>query len=170
MLWETGKPINLREISEKVELKVRSVNMHLLGLTKMGYVSKSEEGYYTITDSGKEAIGFPKVDKDFAKKVLSKTPPEKSFHFYSGIDQPTGISSDSLVDFCEKIKTIDIGPIEFHTSRGDFELWVHSLGDVELAKRMRLIRKEGLTGEALRERLYKVLEARCEELRKKVAN
>lgn len=151
-------------------LKGRSANMHLLGLIRLGYVLKSEDGYYTITESGREAIGFPKVDQNFAEKVLSKTPPQKAFHFYNGIDQPTGISSNNLVDFCEKIKTIDMKPIEFHMARGDFELWVHSLGDIELAKRLRLIRGENLTGDALRKRLHETLRSRCDELLKEAAN
>lgn len=151
-------------------LKGRSANMHLLGLIRLGYVLKSEDGYYTITESGREAIGFPKVDQNFAEKVLSKTPPQKAFHFYNGIDQPTGISSNNLVDFCEKIKTIDMKPIEFHMARGDFELWVHSLGDIELAKRLRLIRGENLTGDALRKRLHETLRSRCDDLLKEAAN
>jgi len=167
LLCEIKNPLSLREVSERTGLEARSANMHLFGLLKLGFVSKSESGRYTITGSGREVIGFPKVDEKFAEKVLKRTPPEKAFRFYNGINQPTGISSDNLVDFCEKIKTIDIKPIEFHMARGDFEVWVHSLGDAELAKRLRLIREAGLTGEKLRNRLYKALKSRCEELLKK---
>ena len=140
--------------------------MHLLGLLKLGYISKSKDGHYTITNLGKEAIGFPKINKGFAEKVLSETTLEKAFHFYSEIGKPLGVSSNSLVDFCEKIKTIDIISVEFHMNRGDFEIWIHSLGDIELAKKLRLIRKSGLTGEPLRDKLYKTLRARCDELLK----
>jgi len=169
LLWKIEGPLDLRGISEKMGLKARSANMHLLGLRKAGYVSASEDGHYTLTESGKEVIGFPKVDDSLARRVLSKTPPEKAFHFYAGIGQPLGVSSDNLTDFCDKIRWVDIGSVEFHSARGDFELWVHSLGDVELAKRLRLIREENLTGQTLQERLCRVLESRCDELLKRVA-
>jgi len=169
LLKRSETSLNSIEVSRKTGLKARSANMHLLGLIQLGYASKSENGYYGITESGREAIRFSKVDKVFAAKVLRKTSPEKAFHFYRGIDQPTGVSSSSLVDFRETIRTIDIESIEFHAVRGDFELWVHYLGDIELSKRLRLIRQAGLTGEALRDRLHKTLRSRCDELQRKAA-
>jgi len=167
LLWKAENPASIKDVSEKLGLKARSVNMHLLRLVQSGLVSKTKDGYYTITDSGKEEIGFPKTDGKLAKKVLGKALPEKAFHFYRGIDQPTGISSDSLTDFCEKIKTLDIRSVGFHAARGDFEAWISSLGDIELAKRLELIRREGLAGENLRQRLHKALRSRCDELLKK---
>jgi len=169
LLWKSEAPLDPRGVSEKMGVKVRSVNMHLLALNSLGCVSKSENGYYSITESGREAIGFPKVDKGFAEKVLRETLPEKAFHFYSGIGQPTGISSNNLVDFCDTIRTIDVGSVVFHVARGDFELWVHFLGDIELSKKLRLIREAELTGETLRDRLYKALRSRCDELLRKTA-
>ncbi len=165
-LWEAQSPISLKEASQRVGLKARSANMHLQGLRKLGLVSRSAEGYM-ITDSGREAIGFPKIDESFAKKILSKTPAERSFHFYRGIDQPTSILSDSLVDLCEKIKTLDIEPVEFHMSRGDLENWISSLGDIELARRLRMLRERCLAGQALKEGIYKTVRSRCDELLKK---
>jgi len=167
LLWEAENPITLKDVSEKIGLKGRSANMHLLGLVKLRHVSKSKKGYYRITNSGREAIRFPRINKSFAKKVLSKTPAENAFQFYRDIDQPTGILSNSLVDLCEKIKTLDIEPIEFHMSRGDFETWISSLGDVELAKRLRMIREKNLAGQTLKERIYETLRSRCDRLLKK---
>lgn len=163
LLWEAEKPVSLEEVSQKTGLKSRSVNMHLLGLVKLGHVTKSAKGYYTIADSGREAIGFPRIDRKFAEKVLNKTPVKGAFHFYRGINRPTGILSDSLVDLCEKIKTLEMESIEFHLSRGDFEKWISSLGDTELAKRLRLIQKKDLTGQTLREEVYRTLRSRCDE-------
>ena len=167
LLWEAENPITLKEVSEKIGLKGRSANMHLLGLVKLRHVSKSKKGYYRITNSGRGAIGFPKISKKFADKVLSKTSAEGAFHFFRGIDQPTGILSNSLIDLCEKIKTLDIESIEFHMSRGDFETWISSLGDIELAKRVRMIREENLAGHTLKERIYETLRSRCDRLLKK---
>ncbi len=165
-LLKAANPISLGQIAEEIGLKVRSANMYLLGLRKAGYVSRTESGYYALTDLGKEAIELPKVEEALAKNILSKTSVEKAFHFYNDINYPLGIWAESLVDFCEKIKSIDLKSIEFHMARGDFELWIHYLGDMDLAKRLRLIRESNLSGEALREEIYRAVNSRCDELRK----
>ena len=98
--------------------------------------------------------------------ILDKTSPERAFYFYSGIGQFTGLSSDSLADFRDKIRSVDIRSIQFHVARGDFEAWIRLLGDTGLERRLRLIREMELTGEALRERLYVTLRSRCDELQR----
>jgi len=163
-IWRKEKILGLRDIAKETGLKVRAVNMHLLGLKKADYVSQSKSGYYALTSLGEEALGLPKIDSELARKILGKTSMEKAFQFYAGIDQPLGISSDSLSDLCEKIKLVDLKSLEFHISRGDFELWVHYLGDVQLAKRLRLIRESRLCGETLRDEVYTVVKSRCDEL------
>ena len=100
------------------------------------------------------------------KTPLDRTPPEEAFYFYSGIGQFTGLSSDSLADFRDKIRSVDIRSIEFHVARGDFEAWIRHLGDTRLERRLRLIREMELTGEALRERLYVTLRSRCDEVQR----
>jgi len=162
-IWEIGKPVTVREVSEKMGLSARSVNMHLLGLRKTGLVVRSGSGYI-ITEEGKEKIGFQKIDEKTVKKILDRTPRENVFHFYVRVDQPLGTVSDCLSDLCEKIKSIDIRSIEFHTARGDFESWIRYLGDVELSKRLRLIKDANLSGEALRAQLYATLKSRYAEL------
>ncbi len=164
MLWRIDKPVNLENIVRETKLKTRSVIMHLSTLKRMGYVSTIKDGLYVLTDLGREALGLPKIDRDLARKILSKVPQEKAFHFYIEIDKPLMVSSDSLTDFCEKIKSIYVKSIEFHSSRGDFELWIHFLGDVELTKRLRAIRDMNLTGEELRKEIYETVKSRCEEL------
>ena len=64
--------------------------------------------------------------------ILDKTSPERAFYFYSGIGQFTGLSSDSLADFRDKIRSVDIRSIQFHVARGDFEAWIRHLGDTRL--------------------------------------
>jgi len=164
LLWVNETPVHYKQVAEKLGLKPRAVSMHLLGLLKEGFVAKNNEGEYTLTSSGREALGFPKTDEKLARKVLGKTSKEKGFHFYKGIGQPTGIISDSLNDFCEKLKTLDVKAVEFHTERGDFEMWVSSLGDTELAKRLKVIRGTKLTGEALRKKIHETVKFRCNEL------
>jgi len=168
LLWQKENPVSLTEVAQETGLDIRSANMHLLGLRKAGYISATQNGYYSITESGGEALGFPRVDENMAKRVLSKTSPERAFRFYTGIDQPLDIFSDNLVDFCSEINTVDLRSVEFHAGRGDFELWIHFLGDIELAKRLRMLRESTLTGETLREKLYETIKSRCDELLRKV--
>ena len=164
ILWEAGKPLKSREVAKQMKLSIPSSTMHLLRLRKAGYVFTPEKGYYAITNLGKEIIGLPRIDKERALNILRAVPPEKAFHFYTETDRYTGIYANSLNDLCNKIQTIDIRSIEFHVPRGDLEFWFHDLGDLELAKRISLIRGADLSGEALRKRVYETVKSRCEEL------
>ncbi|MBS7656645.1 MAG: DUF5752 family protein [Candidatus Bathyarchaeia archaeon] len=166
LLWVNDAPLNFKQITEKLGLKPRAANMHLLGLMKAGFIAKNANNEYTITPSGRVALGFPSTDEKLARKILSKTAKEKAFYFYKGIGQPTDIEADSLNDFCEKLRTLDTKIIEFHTERGDFEAWVSSLGDIELAKRLKVIRGSNLSGELLRKKTYDAVKSRCDELSK----
>ena len=165
-IWEGGNPVTIQEIVGKTGLKTRSVNMYLQNLRRERLVEASGIGFI-ITEKGKEAIGFPKIDESRAQEILRKTLPENAFHFYTEINQPLSVSADSLMDFCEKIGLVDTRSIEFHTMRGDIESWIHFLGDSELEKRIGLIREANLAGEVLRQRLYTTLKTRTDELLKK---
>ncbi|MEM1581813.1 MAG: hypothetical protein QXK89_04800 [Candidatus Bathyarchaeia archaeon] len=165
-LWLANEPIRLKDIAKSLGLKARCVNMHLLNLKRGGYVATINGGLYVLTDLGKEALGFPKIDGEAAKKILSPVTFERAFHFYSEIDRPLMISSYSLDDFYEKVRKIDLKSIEFHSTRGDFEEWIRSLGDIELARRLRVIRESNVLGEELREKICKNVKSRCEELRR----
>ncbi|MBS7610752.1 hypothetical protein KEJ27_00850 [Candidatus Bathyarchaeota archaeon] len=166
LLWRINKPVNLENIVRVAKLKTRSAIMHLSTLKKMGHVSVTKDGLYVLTDQGREALDLQKIDRNLARKILSKVPQEKAFHFYIEIDKPLMVSSNSLTDFCEKIQSIEVKSIEFHSLRGDFELWVHFLGDIELTKRLRTIREMNLTGEELRREIYETVKSRCEELQR----
>jgi len=54
--------------------------------------------------------------------------------------------------------------IEFHIPRKDFELWIRSLGDLELSKKLELLRMRHLSGENLRKEVYETVNSRIEEL------
>jgi hypothetical protein len=164
ILWEVGNPLNRENISERIGLPTNSTMGHLLGLIKAEYVSVAEKNHYAITDLGKEALGFPKLDRKQALSILSHLPLEKAFHFYTAPNQYAGIHADSLDDFCRKILTVDLDAIEFHLPRRDFESWVNYLGDTELAKKMSVIRGRDLFGEALRKELYDTVKSRRDEL------
>lgn len=164
ILWEAGKSLKSREVAKQMRLSIPSSTMHLLGLRKAGYVSTPEKGCYAITNFGKEIIGMPRIDKERALDILRTVALEKAFNFYTEIDRYAGVYAESLNDLCGKIQTIDIRSVEFHVARGDLEFWFKDLGDLELAKRISLIRGMGLSGEGLRKKVYEAVKARCEEL------
>jgi predicted transcriptional regulator len=169
VLWAAGKPMTLQGIAEKAGLTSSSTTEYLSELIKAKYVSAPKEQYYTITNRGKQALGLPKVDKKLALNIMTPVSLEKAFHFYYGLNQHSGIHSNSLKDFVDKIQTVDLRCIEFHVTRKDFELWIRSLGDLELSKRLELLRMEHLSGENLRKKLYETVNSRYEELKKLTA-
>jgi len=165
LLWEEGQPMMMKDVARKLGLKVAATNMHLLGLKKAGYVNTPKHGHYVLTELGKETIGFPKMDKILAARIMTHIPTDKAFHFYTGVHQYTHVIAHSLTEFIDKLHKIDAKSIEFHVPRRDFEHWIQSLGDVELARRLGMIRNMHLHGEDLRTRVYEAVRHRLEELK-----
>lgn len=162
-LAKESEPRKPKDIAKKVELNFSSCMMHILGLKKAGYVSSPEKGYYQITDYGREALNL-KISKEAAASLLNPVPHEKAFHFYTGIDKYSGLYADSILDFSEKVGKVDIKSIEFHFPRKDFEKWIESIGDQELAKRIGTIHETRASGEELRRQIQKAAQTRCNEL------
>jgi len=165
-MWMLDKPVKANEIAKETGLGFRQVRMHLMWLTRMGYLESPEKGLFVLTEKGKKSLGFPEIDKEKAAKILAYLPMEKSFHFYADIGKPLNIHAVSLQDFCDKILKVDTGSIEFHINRGDFETWFMDLGDIELARKTLLIREHKILGEEMRKKLYEIVKNRCEELAK----
>jgi DNA-binding transcriptional ArsR family regulator len=165
-MWVLDKPAKAVEIAEEVGLGFPSVMMHIIGLTRMGYVMTPEKGRYIITENGKSAFGFPEINGEKAQQILEYLPAEKSFHFYADVGKPLNVFAANLQDFCDKILKVDVSSIEFHTDRGDFEAWFTAIGDIELGRKTLLIKERKATGEELRNRLYEAVNHRCEELLK----
>ncbi len=164
-LWAQGAPMRSKDVAKNVGLSVAAATMHLLGLRKSGHVYTPKHGLYAITELGKEAIGLPKVDKAHAAKILGNVSADKGFHFYTGVHQYTHVIAHSLTEFADKLQKIEVKAIDFHISRKDFEHWIRSMGDEELAKKLNLIHKMNLRGEDLRERLHETIKHRIEELK-----
>jgi hypothetical protein len=163
-MWMSGKPAKATEIAKQVGLNFPPVMMHIIGLTRMGYVETPEKGFYAMTRGGREALGFPEINREKAAGILAHAPMEESFHFYADAGKPLSIYATSLQDFCDKIQKIDIGSVEFHTNRRDFEVWFNRLGDPELARKMLIIKQSGFVGKDLRETVYETVKSRYEEL------
>jgi DNA-binding transcriptional ArsR family regulator len=163
-MWTLDKPAKASEIARETKLDFPKVMMHIIGLTRIGYAESPEKGRYVITEKGKKTLGFPEIDKEQAEKILAYLPMGRSFRFYADIGKPLNIQATSLQDFCDKILKIDIGSIQFHVNRGDFEAWFTGLGDIELARKTLLIKDQKHLGEELRQRLYEAVKNRCKEL------
>ena len=154
------KPAKATEIANESKKEFRPVMMHILWLARNGYVSSPEKGLYVITEKGKEALGLPVINKEKATAILAYSPHDKAFHFYADIGKPLDLHAHNLRDFANKVEKADIASIEFHTKRGDFEAWFIGLGDVELAKKVALLKQRNVVGEDLRKQLREIGEQR----------
>ena len=160
------KPMKPIEIAKEAKKEFQPVNMHLLGLTKMGYIRLPEKGHYILTLKGKKALGVPELTKEKASAILSYVPHEKAFNFYVTVGKPLSLHAHSLRDFVNKLDRAEVASVEFHLQRGDFELWFKGLGDEELAKKVALLKKRNVVGESLRTHLRGIVEQRYLELAK----
>jgi len=160
------KPQKATEIAKEAKRGFQPTMMHLLGLQKMGFVNSPEKGLYIITPQGKRILGLPEVNKEKAAAIIAYQPHDKSFEFYTTIDQPLHIHAHSLKDFANKLDRADLVSVEFHAKRGDFESWFKGLGDEELAKKVTLLKQRNVTGEEFRHRLDHIIEYRYVELAK----
>ena len=91
-------------------------------------------------------------------RILRTLPREKAFYFFTSIGNYTGESASSLKEFMEKINEVNLKSLEFHLHRGDFEKWIAEvLEDNELAEEIGKLQKLNLTGNALRNQLYRIV-------------
>lgn len=97
-----------------------------------------------------------KVEQEYSRILYARVEP---FRFSLGVDQFTAYVACSLNDFLEVLKSVPSQSLEFHLYRGDFEIWLKSIGAEELAKLFSLIRKENLSGEILRNRLFEAIQS-----------
>ena len=161
-----GKPLKALDIAKEAKKEYQPVNMHLLGLVKMGYVSLPEKGLYAITEKGKKALGLPEITKEKAVAIIAYATHDRAFNFYVTVGKPLSIHAHNMRDFAVKLDKADLASIEFHMQRGDFESWFKMLGDEELAKKIVLLKKKSLTGEDLLTQLHDIVEQRYLELAK----
>jgi hypothetical protein len=155
MAHELGEPYTLEGLSA-----------YMKSLAEKNLLSKSRENpsAYELTPLGLIVIG---VLPESAKKVYSQVPSEKCFYFYTGVgpDGFTKISACSLSDFREKAKRVDSTSLEFHVQRGDIPRWFKDvLGEEELAREFDRLKTLNLHGEALRNRVTRLIDARIERL------
>ncbi len=87
------------------------------------------------------------------------------FHFYGDIGDYIGISAASYEDFLTSIKLAKTKSLSFHIERGDFQKWVLDvLKDRKLAREIGKVKNQKLRGQAMQNRLYRIVSKRHKEL------
>lgn len=87
------------------------------------------------------------------------------FYFCIDVGDYTGVSAASYEEFLWSIRQVEAKSLSFHVERGDFEKWVSDvLRDEKLAKEIGKTRNQKLQGQALRNRLYRIVSERRKEL------
>lgn len=90
------------------------------------------------------------------------------FYFYIDIGKYTGVNAVSYEDFLASIRKVKVESLSFHVKRGDFEKWaLNALKDEKLAKEIGKLKNQKLWGQALRNRLYRIVSERHKELTSK---
>jgi len=108
------------------------------------------------------------LNKNLVSRIQRSVSEQEGFHFYLAIGEPTEETAVSLVDFVDKMETVDVRSVNFHFSRKDFEKWIRGvIGDAELALRVGRIGRIrlGIQGEALRNEIVRVVKVRLNELK-----
>lgn len=105
------------------------------------------------------------LDKATVSKILRSVPNHEGFHFFKAAGDSTGKIATSLMDFVEKMRTVDVRSVNFHFPRQDFEKWLREIiGDAELSRRIGKIKKE-IHGENLRSEIIQTVKKRIDELK-----
>jgi len=106
---------------------------------------------------------------DFEQKLKIETfAANEPFNFQTaeGKEGYTGLTVLSMKGLYDSISKVPLRSIEFHRSRGDFEVWLkQSLRDKVLADKIRKVNTSDLEGEELRLELRKVIQHHIELLR-----
>lgn len=148
-LSEVTNRMDINMFAKKVNLDPNQTIQKVQELANEGFLQKVGSGF-GITAKGKAAI-----------KAFVTVPEGMGFHFYNDINQPTDLTSKTLVEFYEDVKHVSVNSLEFHTYRGDFENWLKdACKESEFSKEISAVEDAGLMGEELRTELLKVLDAK----------
>ena len=149
VMSEITSRIDMNTFSQMVGLNTNQTVERLQDLVNSGFIKKMGGGY-GITKKGQIIL-----------KAIKPVLKNAEFHFYTGFDQPSGFSAKSAKDFYEIVRRVDVGALDFHLYRGDFEKWIKStLKDTMLGDEFANLKKATLKGEELRQSMLKVIAAR----------
>ena len=98
------------------------------------------------------------IAKPASAKPIAKVSFENGFHFYTSMDNYTGITAINLNEFAAKLQIIPNESIAFHFQRKDFENWIrYTIKDSALAERITRTKAEQST-EDLRKEILRTVE------------
>jgi DNA-binding transcriptional ArsR family regulator len=163
------KPVKAAHIAKEMEKEFPATQMHLIGLTKMGYTESPQKGHYVLSDKGKKVLGIAQMTEKEEQAILSPISSDKAFHFYAGFGKPLNLYAHDLQEFCDRAREVMQDSIDFHMDRGDFEAWFQALGDEELAKKIVVLKSRKISGDELRMRLCHIVKDRRLTLSSKVS-
>ncbi len=166
LLLHNQTPTKAAQIAKETGKPTPTVQMHLIGLVRMGYATSPLKGCYMISEEGKTALGLSEVSREKALSILAPSSLDKAFHFYADLGKPLNLYARDLREFSARVGQVSVESVQFHIRRGDFESWFRSLGDEELARKVALLKSRNLAGEELREEIRKTVESRFKTLSK----
>jgi hypothetical protein len=106
------------------------------------------------------------TNKAPVKNILRNLASHEAFHFYIGVGKPINKSATSLMDFVEKLRTVDVRSVEFHFQRQDFEKWLKdTVGDDLLSRRIGGVERK-VSGEVLRNEIIRIIKGRVDEIKR----
>ena len=114
-----------------------------------------------------KTVSEPALSNKQSISILSELPINKAFHFYTDYDQYTGKYARNLEEFREYIREIDSRSIRFHLERRDFQAWIRSINDPELASQIDSLIRLGLSDEEVRKKLFDMIKTRIKILMKR---
>jgi hypothetical protein len=142
----TGR-MDLNTLAEKINLNPTQTMQVMQDMVNDGFLQRLA-GSYRVSTKGKTAI-----------KACTPLPEGYEFQFYLGVNQSTGQTAKSIVEFYKIIQQVNPDSLKFHVDRGDFERWImDALNDEPLAKQVAEIREFDYHGEMLRRELLEVID------------
>ena len=107
------------------------------------------------------------------KEALRRLPQNEWFHFYLDVNDYTGKSAHTLIQFRDMINKINEKSIIFHFERYDFERWIGgTLHDPTLARRINKLKEletsEKLNKEKVRTLIHNITKNRITELKNRL--
>lgn len=112
------------------------------------------------------STAVPPRSREEIQRILKELPMDKAFYFYSNYGSYTGKYARSLEEFIEITKSIDAQSLRFHLTRGDFQSWISSRGDHELAEKLDSLKNLGLDDERLRKQIHSCANEHVTELKR----
>jgi alpha-amylase len=158
------------------------ISDHLYYLYISGGASGIVHGYFSQQPPVEAFVTYATLLEDFQERVaveleeplqeaarlLRLLPPQRGMHFHDE-EGYVGISAHSLKEFAETLDLVPERSLLFHTSNDDFERWVRfTVGDRELADRLREVKERDLSPNELKEVLIQVVRERVEGLEGRV--